>query len=168
MGLTVTLPRYGAYGLFFSLFKKDPLPDGFFTVIHHVMKHNAKLKADSAVEGETIKDSVVRDTLTRMFEVQTNSTPLALQNLRTYIETVHHQGYSETLMESELASIHEHPHRRLCLKGVGSLVANAARRIVDWRPDLFDPSPLLHICAIVAQHNKVHSRVSISCQSYRF
>ena len=90
--------RYGHIGLFFSLLKRDNLPEGFFSAIQHVMKHLTKLRLGVSIEGENMKDTVVRDTLNKLLEAPTNTTILCSRNLLKFIDQVHHQNYPESLM----------------------------------------------------------------------
>ncbi|KDQ07904.1 hypothetical protein BOTBODRAFT_180257 [Botryobasidium botryosum FD-172 SS1] len=139
--LEAAFMRFSAYGLFFSLFKRDPLPAGFFTAVQAVMKDNAKAHISSAVDGETLKDSVLRDSLGRLFERRDQPISVILRNLATYVETVHHQAYSPRLIQA-----------------VGLSLTYIARRTADWPSNTFDPNPLLRMSATIIQHNKLISR----------
>lgn len=82
-----------------------------------------------------------------------------LNNINTYIEVAHHQGYTADLMQGKLNGKCNQVVMLTISSAVGVALANIARRSSDW-PISFDPAPMLLISATILQHNKIHSRVS--------
>ncbi|KAH9951250.1 hypothetical protein B0H21DRAFT_272251 [Amylocystis lapponica] len=137
--LDSTLTLYSSSGVLFVLYKRH-LPSTFFDVIRYIAVANAKANKSSTPQVD-LRDALLRDTLTRAIENDPDSYQLVIENLRSFVETVHHTGYSADLMQF-----------------VGLSLTYIARRTADWPADAFDPSPLLLLACTLIQHNKAQSR----------
>lgn len=63
------------------------------------MKHITDANAKTTSSSESLRDALLRDTLTRVPENDYSTFQLVLNNLQSYVEVVHHQGYSADLMQ---------------------------------------------------------------------
>jgi hypothetical protein len=89
---------------------------------------------------------------------------LVLDNLNTYVEVVHHSGYSPSLMQCEYIIW----FRWMVIQQLGLLIvvglrlSNITRRTAEWSYDSFDSTPVLLMSSTLIQHNTAQSRVSLS------
>ncbi|EEB93212.1 hypothetical protein MPER_08164, partial [Moniliophthora perniciosa FA553] len=134
--LESTLKAYCGNGIFVGLIRRK-LDRGVFTVLKQVLDVNAKEIHD----GESLRESLLRDTLPRAVESDQHTFQAVLDNLHAFVEVVHHQNYTVDLMIF-----------------VGQHLTLLARRTSEWTPEVINPAPLLHIAAILIQHNKPHCR----------
>ncbi|KAF9264659.1 hypothetical protein L218DRAFT_195329 [Marasmius fiardii PR-910] len=134
-----TLQTYSSNGIFVGLIRRK-LDRSIFVVLKQVLDTNAREK-----RGESLRETLLRDTLPRAVESDQHAFQDVLNNLQIYVEDVHHQNYSKGLMMF-----------------VGQHLTLLARRISEWTPDVVNPSPLLDIAAILMQHNKAQSREMLS------
>lgn len=74
------------------------LDPSFFIVLRHVLDLNAA----TAPLQETLRDFLLRDTLSRAADNDITVFQLVLENLNDYVEIVHHSGYSGPLMQCKL------------------------------------------------------------------
>ncbi|CDO71214.1 hypothetical protein BN946_scf184863.g9 [Trametes cinnabarina] len=137
--LRTTLGIYAFSGVFYLMFKRTRSHE-FFTVIKHIAAANVKAEHNPH-PLESLRDSLLRDTLTRIVEGDDESLQTVLDNVNTYIETVHHTDYTPSLMQF-----------------VGLCLASLTRKTADMHVARFDPSPLLLLSCTLIQHNKAHSR----------
>jgi hypothetical protein len=135
-----------------------PLNRDFFTVIKHLTDIHAKSMASSP---ESLRDALLRDAISNIADNESKVCQIMLNNINTYIEVVHHQGYTADLMQGEWDGNHNKRNQVVLtiLSAVGFAWTNVARRLSDW-PISFDPSSILLISSSILQHNKAHSRVS--------
>uniref|UniRef100_A0A0W0F9A2 Uncharacterized protein n=1 Tax=Moniliophthora roreri TaxID=221103 RepID=A0A0W0F9A2_MONRR len=131
-----TLKAYCGNGIFVGLIRRK-LDRGVFTVLKQVLDANAKENHD----GESLRELLLRDTLPRAVESDQHTFQAVLDNLHAFVEVVHHQNYTVDLMIF-----------------VGQHLTLLARRTSEWTPEVINPAPLLHIAAILVQHNKAHCR----------
>jgi hypothetical protein len=111
-----------------------------------------------ASSPESLRDIILREALSNIADNESKVCQIMLNNINTYIEVAHHQGYSADLVHGELAHMRiKRVLRRL--SAVGIALTNVAKRSSDW-PISFDPAPMLLISSMILQNNKVHSRVS--------
>ena len=71
------------------------LEPSFFTVLRNILERGAVPAAD----GESLGNALLRDTLTRAVDNDLASFQQVLDNLNTFIEAVHHSGFSAELMQ---------------------------------------------------------------------
>ncbi|KAK7054868.1 hypothetical protein VNI00_003331 [Paramarasmius palmivorus] len=131
-----TLKTYSGNGIFAGLLRRK-LERGVFVVLKQVLDANAKEDR----EGESLRESLLRDTLPRAVESDQHTFQAVLDNLQAYVEVVHHQNYTVEMIIF-----------------VGHHLTLLARRISEWTPEAINPAPLLHIAAVLMQHNKAHCR----------
>lgn len=55
--------------------------------------------------AESLRDVLLRDTLSRATENDQTTFQIVLNNLQTFVEVVHHQGYSSDLMTCQYRCI---------------------------------------------------------------
>ncbi|KAJ6596919.1 hypothetical protein DFH09DRAFT_972654 [Mycena vulgaris] len=139
-----TITTYANNGFIMHLFKRR-LDRNVFHVLKEINDANARL---SPAPAESLRDMLLRDTLPRAAENDHTTFQIVLNNLQTFIELVHHQGYNPDLMIF-----------------VGQQLTALARRALDLAGEgaLIDPAPLLLIPALLIQHNKANSREMLVC-----
>jgi hypothetical protein len=69
----------------------------FFVVLKHATDGSAKASPSST---ESLRDALLRDTFSRAADNDPDTFQNVLDNLNTYVEVVHHKGYSTELMQS--------------------------------------------------------------------
>ncbi|GBE81969.1 hypothetical protein SCP_0403450 [Sparassis crispa] len=136
--LDTTLTLYSQSGVFNVLCKRQLLSE-FFDVIHYVVVANTKANISTIREG--LQDELLRDTLTKAIENEPDSFQRVIGNIVSYVEVVHHSGYSSDMMQF-----------------VGLRLTHIVRRTAEWSADAFDPNPLLRLACTLVQHNKAQSR----------
>jgi hypothetical protein len=111
-------------------------------------------------QGDSMRDAVVREILASTHDRrQPAEVDIPLKNLATYVEVVHHTGYSDSLIacvyvqKREWYSIDTPPD-------LGFTLTSMAAQITEWKSTAFDPNSLLRICSLVAQHHKPQSKVT--------
>jgi len=79
------------------------MSDDLFVMIRHVVNN---VNAQTVVQGELLRDSIVRDTLSKV-AASTNdrAIPDVLHNLERYITICHHQSYPVSLIQRECHKI---------------------------------------------------------------
>ncbi|KAJ3559109.1 hypothetical protein NM688_g537 [Phlebia brevispora] len=122
---------------------KNTLDQPFFQVLRYVLEFNAKSNA-TAVNQVPLRETLLRDTLSRAAESEPETCQLLVENLSQYVEIVYHSHYSADLLGL-----------------VGSSLLGVARKASE-SPGMFDASPLLVICCNLIQHNKSQSRYLLS------
>ena len=70
------------------------LEPSFFTVLRNVLERSIP-----ATSGDTLGDALLRDTLTRAADNDLASFQHVLGNMNTFVEVVHHSGFSAELMQ---------------------------------------------------------------------
>ncbi|KAJ7709877.1 hypothetical protein B0H17DRAFT_1029591 [Mycena rosella] len=141
--IETTITTYANNGFVMHLFKRR-LDRNVFHVLKEITDANARLSSTP----ESLRDVLLRDTLPRAVESDHTTLQIVLNNLQTFIETVHHQGYNPDLMLF-----------------VGQQLTALARRAFDLAGEgvPIEPAPLLLILAILIQHNKANSREMLVC-----
>lgn len=142
--IETTITAYANNGFVVNLFKRR-LDRNVFHVLKEIADANARLSPPPA---ESLRDILLRDTLPRALENDHTTFQIVLNNLQTFIESVHHQGYNTDLMIFVGQQLTLLIRRALELAGEGVLV---------------EPAPLLLIPAILIQHNKANSREMLAC-----
>ncbi|KAI9070388.1 hypothetical protein FKP32DRAFT_1586228 [Trametes sanguinea] len=137
--LRTTLGIYAFSGVFYLLCKR-PRSHEFFSIIKHIAGAHVKAERNPHLH-ESLRDALLRDTLPRVVDGDDESLQAVLDNVHTYIETVHHTDYTPALMQF-----------------VGLCLASLTRKTADLHFTRFDPSPLLLLSCTLIQHNKAHSR----------
>ncbi|KAJ7285806.1 hypothetical protein C8J57DRAFT_1431486 [Mycena rebaudengoi] len=134
--IETTLTTYATNGFLMHLFKRR-LDRDFFLILKEIFDANAKLRPPA----ESLREILLRDTIYRA----TENDPATFQ---TFVEVVHHQGYSPDLMTF-----------------VGQQLTPLTRRALECAADgvALDPAPLLLIPALLIQHNKANSREMLIC-----
>ncbi|KAJ7449837.1 hypothetical protein FB451DRAFT_1286715 [Mycena latifolia] len=142
--IETTITTYANNGFVMHLFKRR-LDRNVFQVLKEITDASARL---SPPPGESLRDILLRDTLPRAVENDHTTFQIVLNNLQTFIESVHHQGYNTDLMMF-----------------VGQQLTALARRALDLAAEgaSIEPAPLLSIPAILIQHNKANSREMLVC-----
>ncbi|KAF9482782.1 hypothetical protein BDN70DRAFT_800871 [Pholiota conissans] len=134
-----TLQLFCSSGLLLSLLRR-PLQPSFFNVLRQVF-YNVQGKDLKTVTPNSICDSLLRDTLNRAVDCDSQSFQMVLQNVLNFIQVVYFQGYSQSLMA-------------YC----GQHLSFLARRMSDGSMEGLDPSPLISISAILIQNNRKNSK----------
>ncbi|KAH9856975.1 hypothetical protein C2E23DRAFT_892456 [Lenzites betulinus] len=137
--LRITLGLYAFSGVFSTLCKRPRSPE-FFAIIKHVIGPHVKAERNPN-PLESLRDALLRDTLTRALEGEDEFLQAILDNVNSYVEMVHHTDYSPALMQF-----------------VGLCLASLTRKTADLHFARFDPSSLLLLACTLIQHNKAHSR----------
>ncbi|KAF8590616.1 hypothetical protein K439DRAFT_1382139 [Ramaria rubella] len=138
--LETAFVQYEVSGLFWLLSKQGRMTDEFFVILRHVV---TSASTQTATSGETLRDSIVRDTLSKVAaNANDRAIPDALHNLERYVAVCHHQSYPVSLIQH-----------------VGLRLTAIARQTADVTPSSrplsgFDPNPLLLMSATIVQHNK--------------
>ncbi|KAJ7111596.1 hypothetical protein C8R43DRAFT_935944 [Mycena crocata] len=137
-----TVSTYANNGFIMQFFKRR-LDRNVFLVLKEIADANARV---SPAPAESLRDILLRDTLPRAAENDQFQT--VLNNLQTYIEVVHHQGYGIDLIACKYWFL------------VGQQLTALTRRALDLAGEgiFIEPAPLLLIPAILIQHNKANSR----------
>ncbi|KAH8117558.1 hypothetical protein DFH11DRAFT_1504486 [Phellopilus nigrolimitatus] len=124
-------------GTLYNLSKQSLEPETF-TVLRLVMARNARNYTAQAA----LRDIVLRDTLHILVHSHNDAGQKhILENLWSYIELVHHQGYSSDN-----------------LTYVGESFIYILRNASELTEEGFDPNPLLLSAALLIQHNKAQIR----------
>ncbi|KAI0831397.1 hypothetical protein BC628DRAFT_1312212 [Trametes gibbosa] len=131
--MRTTLALYAFSGVFCTLCKR-PQSHEFFSIIKHVVSPHVKAERNPN-PFETLRDALLRDTLTRALEGEDEFLQAILDNVNTYVEIVHHTEYI-----------------------VGLCLASLTRKTADLHFARFDPSALLLLACTLIKHNKAHSR----------
>jgi hypothetical protein len=76
-------------------FLQRNLEPAFFVVLHDIFERGVVLMAN----GDSLGNALLRDTLTRAVDNDLASFQQVLDNVNTFIETVHHSGFSAELMQ---------------------------------------------------------------------
>lgn len=137
------LTQFSAQRIYWVLFKSPCSPE-FFSVLGQVLRERSRMYPDSNVNqsGDNVRDGVVREILSMVLERRTaEETNLPMKNLAVYVETLHHTGYSESIISY-----------------IGFVVATLSTFLSEWRPTSFDANSLLRVCNLVAQHHKIQSK----------
>ncbi|KAI0748219.1 hypothetical protein C8Q80DRAFT_1104066 [Daedaleopsis nitida] len=137
--LRTILGLYAFSGVFYLLCKR-PRSDDFFLIIKHVVGPHVRAEHNPHPR-ETLRDALLRDTLTRLIEGDDESLQEVIDHVNTYVEVVHHTDYTLALMQF-----------------VGLGLSNLTRKTADLHHARFDPSALLLLACTLIQHNKAHSR----------
>ncbi|KAG9038422.1 hypothetical protein FRB95_001279 [Tulasnella sp. JGI-2019a] len=136
--LEAAFEQFQTNGLFVLLFKY-PLQNGFFEVMKHVLSRQKGSSRDG--QAMTLKEMILSDTMSKMTDrIDQNFTQI-LTNLQLYAEMVHHQGYSQQLMQDIVMATHA-----------------LTRMAVDPSPMPFDPNPWLELCMLIVRHNRAKNR----------
>jgi hypothetical protein len=111
--IETTLSIFSTHGVFNTLCKVGPLflsswflalsspflqrnlEPAFFVVLHDIFERGVVLMAN----GDSLGNALLRDTLTRAVDNDLASFQQVLDNVNTFIETVHHSGFSAELMQ---------------------------------------------------------------------
>ncbi|KAK7019346.1 hypothetical protein R3P38DRAFT_2978554 [Favolaschia claudopus] len=139
-----TITTYATNGFVLNLFKRR-LDRSVFLVLKEITDSSARQTPSSA---ESLRDTLLRDTLPRAAENENTTFQIVMNNLHTYIEVIHHQGYSGDLMTFVGQHLTALTRRALDLAGEGANI---------------DPAPLLMIPSLLIQHNKANSRDMLVC-----
>ncbi|TBU65728.1 hypothetical protein BD310DRAFT_803111 [Dichomitus squalens] len=137
--LRTVLGLYAFSGVFYLLCKRRRTPE-FFAIIKSITGPTVRAEHNPHPH-ETLRDAILRDTLTRAVEGDDEALQIVIDNVNTYVEVVHHTDYSLSLMQF-----------------VGLSLANLTRKTADIHHGRFDPSPLLLLACNLIQHNKANSR----------
>lgn len=137
------LTQFEGQKLYFTLFRY-PCSQDFFAVLAQIMRERSRNSSQAPVNshGDSMRDAVVREVLASIQDKrQPGDVDMPLKNLCKYVEVVHHTSYSESIIAY-----------------LGFTLTSMAAQITDWKPGSFDSNSLLHICSMVAQHHKPHSK----------
>jgi len=77
------------------LYPQRNLEPSFFTVLRNILERSVI----PAANEDALGDALLRDTLTRAVDNDLASFQQVLDNLNTFIEAVHHSGFSANLMQ---------------------------------------------------------------------
>ncbi|KAJ7774854.1 hypothetical protein B0H16DRAFT_1508657 [Mycena metata] len=140
--IETTVTTYANNGFIMNLFKRR-LDNHVFVVLKEITDAKAR-----HASSETLRDVLLRDTFPRAAENDHTTFQIVLGNIQTYVEMVHHQGYSSELMTFVGQQVTALTRRALDLAGEGAPI---------------DSAPLLLIPALLVQHNKANSREMLVC-----
>ncbi|KAF7323012.1 hypothetical protein HMN09_00080900 [Mycena chlorophos] len=137
------ITQYENTGFISSLFKRR-LDQNVLLVLKEITDAKARLTPNA----ESLRDLLLRGLLIRGPENDHTTMQNFLNNLNSFVELVHHQGYSLELM-------------RLA----GQQLLSITRRVADLAGEgaVVDPTALLLIPALLIQHNKANSRELVVC-----
>ncbi|KAF7294902.1 hypothetical protein MIND_01028100 [Mycena indigotica] len=138
-----SITQYERTGFISSLFKRRLDKDVLL-----VFKEITDAKARLAPQSESLRDVLMRGLLSQGPDNDHTTMQNFLNNLETFVEIVHHQGYSADLM-----------------RVAGQQLLAIARRVADLAHEgsVIEPAPLLGIPALLIQHNKPNSRELLIC-----
>ncbi|KAI0322233.1 hypothetical protein OF83DRAFT_1279816 [Amylostereum chailletii] len=134
--LETSVISYGDKGLLLTLLRKSH--EHTFYV---VLRLATTVKRGTDTESRAVRDTLLRDTLLRLSDLDADNLQAVLDNLCTFIHEVHNEGLSAELMQS-----------------IGAFFNSVARRAADGSMNGFDPSPLLLITSMLIEKNKAQSR----------
>jgi hypothetical protein len=136
-------------------------PD-FFVTLAQVMRDRIKMnpEAGTTPSGENLRDSVVREILQNIREKKPEEINIPLKNLAAYVETVHHTGYSDSLIACELPFGLFPVPPNIIASDLCTSLTQMANQMAEWKSTEFDANPLLRICSLVSQHHKAQNKVS--------
>lgn len=73
-----------------------PLDRDFFTVVKYIIETNIK-----STSFDDLRDGLLQEAISSVADSDYKVCQITLDNINTYIEVVHHQGYSAELMQSK-------------------------------------------------------------------
>jgi hypothetical protein len=136
------------------------MSEDLFVMMRHVVN---SATTPTAIEGEFLRDSIVRDTLSKV-AANTNdrAIPDVLHNLERYVALCHHQSFPIGLIQRECHTCYR--RRTYISLDIGLRITAIARQTADVVMTSsaragFDPNPLLLMAATIVQHNKSQSVV---------
>lgn len=145
------------------------MSDDLFVMIRYVVN---SASAQNALPGECLRDSIVRDTLSKVAaSTSDRAIPDVLHNLERYVAICYHQSFPGTLIQRKYFS-RDYLHRAHIAVDIGLRLTAIARQTADAAMpsstragSSFDPNSLLLMAATIVQHNKSQSVVRISSVS---
>ncbi|TFY77906.1 hypothetical protein EWM64_g6106 [Hericium alpestre] len=127
-----SLSTFAENGILTALCKR-PRSTAFFDALRHV------------TETETLRETLLRDALSRLADNDIASIQTVIDNLNVYVEVVHRDGYSADLLQH-----------------AGLSLTNVVRRTAECNPETFDPSPILLFVCTLLENNKHFSHELLS------
>ena len=108
-----------------------------------------------------LKDILLRDTMVKSLDNDSESFQGVLDNVCTYVEVVHHAGYSPEMLQgaARVALLSGHILLMPVCLAVGIYLTSVARRAAERPQGAINPSPLIIMACTLIQHNKAQSRV---------
>ncbi|KAI0302159.1 hypothetical protein BC826DRAFT_987563 [Russula brevipes] len=137
------LSMFAESGITTALFKASNCmlhrthPASFFDVLRSCTENSSR----SSPESKSLRDILLRDSISRIVENDAESFKLVTHNLSLFMDKVHNGAYDPGLVH----------HIGLCL-------TNVVRRTAEWPPEHFDPSPLLLMMSILMENNPTQTR----------
>ncbi|KAG6879986.1 hypothetical protein C0992_008579 [Termitomyces sp. T32_za158] len=126
------------YVLFSQSSGKRQLHQNFFVVLKQIVDSNAR---NNPTAPQSLCELLYRDVLTRGLDTDHVNFQNVLNNTRSYVEIVYHEGFSSELMQF-----------------TGQQFIQFSRRAIEWNPESMNPDSILIACAVVVYHNKALSR----------
>lgn len=82
------------------------MSDDLFVIMRLVVHDTS---TQTAVQGELLRDSIVRDTLSKVAaNIHDRAIPDVLYNLERYVAVCHHQSYPISLIQRECHKVYPH------------------------------------------------------------
>ncbi|KZT09437.1 uncharacterized protein LAESUDRAFT_741739 [Laetiporus sulphureus 93-53] len=119
---------------------KRPLTSDFFAVIQLVTVPDPKISRSPTMQ-EPLRDNLLRHALIKSLENEPDVFQSVIENIATYVEVVHHAGYTTEMLQA-----------------VGLWMTAIMRRTAEWAPGAFDPSSLLMLACMLIEQNRAQSR----------
>jgi hypothetical protein len=111
------------------------------------------------LEGEMLRESLLRDTVLRIAELDAKTLPGIARQLEKFIVNVFYQGYSKDLIACKCGPFTRSPLYKQSKLVVANQLVFCSRRIDDFPSTAENVAPFLGIPAILIQHNKANCRV---------
>ncbi|KZT67735.1 hypothetical protein DAEQUDRAFT_712938 [Daedalea quercina L-15889] len=137
--LTAILSIFASGGILNALFKRT-LPMDVFVALRHALTPSGKASR-AGVMQIGFKDVLLRDTMSKSLDNDPDSFQAVVDNICTYVEVVHHTGYSTEMLQA-----------------VGIWLTGVARRAAEWPQGTINPSPLIILACTLIQYHKAQSR----------
>lgn len=93
-GMCIELQLF--YNTIFLQNLQRPLDHDFFTVVKYITDTNIK-----SVSFDNLRDELLQEAISSVADSDYKVCQITLNNISTYVEVVHHQGYSAELMQSK-------------------------------------------------------------------
>ncbi|KAF8478567.1 hypothetical protein DFH94DRAFT_633058 [Russula ochroleuca] len=130
------LSMFAESGITIALLKRTH-SESFFDVLRSCTENSSR----DSPESQGLRDILLRDTVSKIVEIDAESFQLVIHNLSLFIDKVHNGAYDPGLV-----------------RYIGSCLTTAVRRTAEWPSENFDPSPLLLIISILMKNNPTEAR----------
>lgn len=91
-------PRFAAQGVFLNLLRRS-LDVQFFHILREILVEDVKSRS----VDDHLRESLLRDSTSRLAELESRNLPGVLKNLERYITIVFHREYSKDLIAGKVS-----------------------------------------------------------------